>query len=113
MNPHQPPYSTRIISTTIPGINDALKQIDNLKPGEKLSYSKIAENSRCSRSTLARHHQGLQADRDTKRLNQLKVSPQQENELVQYIIGLTERASPPTRQMIINFVRGLAKVEVS
>jgi hypothetical protein len=97
----------------MPGINDALRQIDNLKPGEKISYSKIADNSRCSRSTLARHHQGLQADRDTKILNQLKVSPQQENELVQYIIRLTERSSPPTRDMIINFVRGLAKAEVS
>jgi hypothetical protein len=55
----------------------------------------------------------VQADRDTKNLRQLKVTPQQENELVQYIIRLTERSSPPTRQMIINLVRGLAKVKVS
>jgi hypothetical protein len=97
----------------MPGINDALQQIANLKPGEKLSYRKIARDTRCNRLTLARRHQGLQADRDTKNLNQLKVSPQQEDELVRYIISPNERHSPPTRAMIIQFVRGLAKVEVS
>jgi hypothetical protein len=97
----------------MPGINDALQQIAKLRPGEKICYTRIAKDARCDPVTLARHHQGVQADRDTKNLNQLKVSPQQETELVQYIIGLTERSSPPTRQMIINFVRGLAKIEVS
>jgi hypothetical protein len=97
----------------MPGINDALQQIAKLRPGEKICYTRIAKDARCDPVTLARHHRGVQADRDTKNLNQLKVSPQQETELVQYIIGLTERSSPPTRQMIINFVRGLAKIEVS
>jgi hypothetical protein len=97
----------------MPGINDTLRQINRLKPGEKICYTRIAKNARCDPVTLTRHHKGLQADRDTKILNQLKVSPQQENELVQYIIRLTERSYPPTRDMIINFVRGLAKAEVS
>jgi hypothetical protein len=109
----QPPNSTRFSPPTMPGINDALQQIAKLRPGEKICYTRIAKDARCDPVTLARHHQGVQADRDTKNLNQLKVSPQQETELVQYIIGLTERSSPPTRQMIINFVRGLAKIEVS
>jgi hypothetical protein len=95
------------------GINDALSQINRLKPGEKICYTRIAKNARCDPVTLARHHKGVQADRDTKNLRQLKVTPQQEKELVQYIITLTDRSSPSTRQMIINFVRGLAKVEVS
>jgi hypothetical protein len=110
---HQLPNSTRYFSTTMPGINDALRQINRLKPGEKICYTRIAKNARCDPVMLVRHHKGVQADRDTKNLRQLKVTPQQENELVQYIIRLTERSSPPTRQMIINLVRGLAKVKVS
>jgi hypothetical protein len=84
-----------------------------LRPGEKICYTRIAKDARCDPVTLARHHRGVQADRDTKNLNQLKVSPQQETKLVQYIIRLTKRSSLPTRQIIINFICRLAKIKVS
>ena len=35
--------STRDNSTTMPGINDALAQIRNLKPGDKFLYTAIAK----------------------------------------------------------------------
>lgn len=97
----------------MPGIRDALRQIDNMNPREKVVYSKIAKDEGVSASTLSRRHRGVQSDITTKNLRQRKVTPQQEEELVQYTIGLTERHSEPTRATIINFVRELADVEVS
>ncbi|KAF2622326.1 hypothetical protein BU25DRAFT_311006, partial [Macroventuria anomochaeta] len=97
----------------MPGINDAIRQINNLNLGNKLCYQKIATNHGVDRTTLSQHHRGVQMDQKTKNLNQLKVNPQQEEELVQYVISLTERHFPPTREMIKNFVRGIAKVNVS
>ncbi|EFQ95865.1 hypothetical protein PTT_04460 [Pyrenophora teres f. teres 0-1] len=97
----------------MPRINDALQRIDTLGSSEKISYCKIAKDARCDRSTLSRRHRGVQVDVTTKNVRQRKVTPQQEDDLVQYTIGLTERHFPPTREMIKNFVRGLAHVEVS
>jgi hypothetical protein len=98
---------TRDSTTNMPGINDALQQIDNLKFREKISYRRMAKYARCDRTTLSRRHRGVQVDINTKNVRQHKVTPQQ------YIVGLTERHFPPTREMIKNFVRGLAHVEVS
>ncbi|KAF2628503.1 hypothetical protein BU25DRAFT_420967 [Macroventuria anomochaeta] len=97
----------------MPGINDAIKQIDNLEPREQVIYTRVAKNHGVNRTTLSHHAQGVQMDRNTKNSNQAKLMPPQEHELVQYIIGLTERRLPPTREMIKNFVLGIAKVDVS
>jgi hypothetical protein len=56
----------------MPGINDALQQIDNLKPGEKISYSRTAKNAHCDRTTLSRRHRGIQVDVNTKNIRQCK-----------------------------------------
>ena len=104
---------TRNSTATMPGINDALQQIDNLKPNEKISYRRTAKNARCDRTTLSRRHRGVQVDVNTKNVRQRKVTPQQEDNLVQYIIGLTERHFPPTREIIRNVVRRMAHVKVS
>jgi hypothetical protein len=52
---------------------------------------------------LSQRHQGLQAPRKTQVSHQLKLSPEQELELVQYITKLTKQGLPPTREMIRNF----------
>jgi hypothetical protein len=97
----------------MPGINDAIKQIDKLKPGNKLCYQSIADNHGVDCTTLSRRHQGVQTPIATKNINQLKVNLHQEEELVQYIVDLTECHLPPTREMIKNFAHGIAKVDVS
>ncbi|KAF2625777.1 hypothetical protein BU25DRAFT_315508, partial [Macroventuria anomochaeta] len=97
----------------MPGINDAIKQIDNLEPGERVIYTRVAKNHGVNCTTLSHHAQGVQMDCNTKNSNQAKLMPPQEHELVQYVIGLTERHLPPTREMIKNFVLGIAKVDVS
>ena len=49
----------------------------------------------------------------TKNINQQKLTPQQELELVEYIEKLTARRLPPTREMIANFVSSIAREPVS
>jgi hypothetical protein len=92
--------STRNISTIMAPINNALAAIEALKPGEKLVYGRIAEAYGCDRSTLVRRHQGIQASRNIKDTNQQQLTPQQEQELLEYIQALNARRLPPTREMI-------------
>jgi hypothetical protein len=95
------------------GINDTLRRIGNLTPNEKIPYQRVAKDARCGRSTLSRRQRGVQVDATIKNVRQRKVTPQQEDDLVQYIKGLTERYFSPTTEIIKNFVRGIAHVEVS
>jgi hypothetical protein len=43
----------------------------------------------------------------------MHLSPQQEKELVEYIKGLTDKALPPTREMVRNFASAVSKWQVS
>ncbi|KAF1924637.1 uncharacterized protein M421DRAFT_272837 [Didymella exigua CBS 183.55] len=45
----------------MPGIPDALAEIDSLKPGDKFVYTKLAEKHSVGRNTLSRAHRGVQA----------------------------------------------------
>ena len=45
-----------ITQPTMPGIKDALDEIRQLKPGEKLVYTRIAKKHGVARSTLSRAH---------------------------------------------------------
>jgi hypothetical protein len=66
---------------------------------------------------IAQHCHGItqvvQATIATTNITQLKVNLHQEVELVQYIVGLTERHSPPTTEVIKTFACSIAKVDVS
>jgi hypothetical protein len=94
-------------------IDDALAELESLEPGENFSYIKIAAKHGVVRSTLTRRHQGLVRPTQTKNANQQKLTLQQEQELVRYIKRLTERHTPPTREMIQNFASTIAKEPVS
>lgn len=103
----------RASATAIPRINDALHRVNSLKPSEKTSYCGLAKDAHCDRSILSRRHRGVQVDVSTKNVvRQRNTTPQQEDDLVQYIAGLTERQFPSTREMIKSFVRETAHVEV-
>jgi hypothetical protein len=80
------------------GIKDALAEINNLKPGDKLVYQQIADKHGVDRSTLSRRHKQIQADQETKSVNQQK---------------LTARHIPPTTEMIQNFASSVAQEPVS
>ena len=87
----------------MPGLNDALAEIDALGPEEKVVYTNIAEKHSVSRTTLSRVHRGVQVPRSIETRNNQKLSNQQELDLVEYIEKLTENKLPPTRHMVQNF----------
>jgi hypothetical protein len=91
-------------------IEKAIEEIESREEGAYFSYREVAKRYNISRATLMRRHRG-----QTRpcRLANLALHPQQEEELVQYIKGLTERRLPPTRSMIRNFASSLAGKEVS
>jgi DNA-binding transcriptional regulator YhcF (GntR family) len=89
-------------------IDDAINAIESLDPGELFSYRKIAATYNVNRTTLSRRHKRVQATNEAKKINQQKLNPQQEQELVRYIKDLTERHIPPTREIVQNFALGIA-----
>jgi hypothetical protein len=66
-----------------------------------------------SERSLTRNATGQTRPHEDAAIAQCKITPQQKEELVKYIEGLTERHLPPTRQMIQNFATEIAGDEVS
>ena len=64
------------------------------------------------RVTLSRRHRRVQGTREAKSRDQIKLNPQQEYELVEYIKVLSKRDLAPTRDMVQNFAAGVAKEHV-
>jgi hypothetical protein len=93
-------------------IEAAIAAIESLEPGEQFSYRQLAIEFACSRTTLARRHQGLASSRSTMAENQQALHPQQEQELLRYIRKLTERGLPPTGAMIRRFGSDTSKKEL-
>jgi DNA-binding transcriptional regulator YhcF (GntR family) len=93
-------------------IEAAIAAIESLEPGEQFSYRQLAIEFACSRTTLARRHQGLASSRSTMAENQQALHPQQEQELLRYIRTLTERGLPPTGAMIQRFGSDISKKEL-
>ena len=94
-------------------IEAALAAIESLGPGESINYTAIAKKYGVERSTLSRRHRARTHARVDEGINRRKLSPQQEKELVSYIIRLTQRGLPPTRAMIQNFAASIARTSVS
>ncbi|KAF1972831.1 hypothetical protein BU23DRAFT_388559, partial [Bimuria novae-zelandiae CBS 107.79] len=74
---------------------------------------KVAKKYGVSRLTLMRRHHAITQPHALKIINQQKLAPQQEAELIKYIEGLTARYLPPIREMIRNFASIIAKEPVS
>jgi hypothetical protein len=112
LNDHPAPNtakpSTQHKSTNMDPIQEAIADLESQEPGKQLSYSKLAAKWKVNRVTLTRRHKGIQGTRKEEGINRRKISPQQEAGLVEYIIGLTERGFPPTRNMIKNFASVVA-----
>jgi uncharacterized protein YpbB len=98
-----PSPSTRDISTNMAPIDDAITAIESLEPGEHFTYRGIADVHGIQHSTLRHHHIRQTQLHAGAALKRQKLSPQQEQQLVQYIEDLTEQELPPTRAMIQNF----------
>jgi hypothetical protein len=84
-------------------IDEAIAAVESRKSGEKIVYQNYADDFGVNRRMLARRHQGSQSLQATQYFNQTKLTPQQEEELVQYIRDLTKHGLPPTQAIIQNF----------
>jgi hypothetical protein len=93
-------------------IQDAIAAIERMGKGASFSYTEVAKDFKVDRSTLSRRHQGKQAPRAAKAVQQQKLNPQQEEELIIYIGELTEGGLPPTREMIKNFASAVAESDM-
>jgi hypothetical protein len=95
------------------GLNEALAECDTFASRDEIPWSKIAEKHGVVRSTLTRKWRGETRSREAESIARQKLTPQQEEELVQYIEELTARHIPPTREMIQNFASSVAQEPVS
>tara|TARA_R110002003_G_scaffold2091_1_gene24017 strand:+ start:1418 stop:1666 length:249 start_codon:yes stop_codon:yes gene_type:complete len=73
-------------------IDEAVKEMKSQELGEELSFRKFAWKFDVSRTTLMRRCKGRQHSMAARTINQQKLSPQQEAELVEYIKSLTGEA---------------------
>jgi hypothetical protein len=95
------------------GINEARAEIENIPSGDEIPWQKIADKHGVVRSTLTRNVIGETRPQEDWTIAQRKLSPEQEEELVKYIINLTEHHLPPTRQMTANFASEIAQNTIS
>ncbi|PVH90727.1 hypothetical protein DM02DRAFT_607152 [Periconia macrospinosa] len=92
---------------------EAFAEWDTYENKENIPWTRISEKHDVVRSTLARTYRRETRSRKEQAIAQQKLTPQQEQELVKYIGGLTARHIPPTREMIANFASSIAKEPVS
>jgi hypothetical protein len=95
------------------GLEEALAECDTFASKDDTPWSKIAEKHGVVRSTLTRRYRAQTRSQKEQALSQQKLTPQQEEELVQYIEELSARHIPPTREMIANFASAVAREPVS
>jgi hypothetical protein len=93
-------------------MKEVLSALGSLSEGEKFCYQKIADRYDVNRFTLSRRHRGVQGLMEDHAINLQLFSPQQEEELVKYVIELTERGLPPTKEIIQSFAHEMVKKEV-
>lgn len=87
-----------------------IEHLELQEAGDNCPNREVAKLFEVNRTTLARRHRS-QCRPHT--LAHLALHPQQEEGLVEYIKGLTERRLPPKRLMIRNFASSLAGRDVS
>lgn len=86
----------------------ALAYLDSLDPSESINYTKVANKYGLSRSTLSRHHHGIQHSKKEQYANQRFLNNQQTKDLLNYINRLTRSGLFPSHQMIANFAEEIA-----
>jgi hypothetical protein len=101
------------MSTTTTPIQKAIAAIDLPDAKGQPSYRAAPKIYGVSRPTLSQHHRGIQTINAGAHNQQMHLNPPQEYELVEYIVGLTDKAFPPMQTMIRDFASAVSKWEVS
>jgi alkylated DNA nucleotide flippase Atl1 len=92
-------------------IEAALAAIDSLEPGKLITYTEIAKQFGVDRSTLSRHHRGVQRSKEDQYESQRVLNNQQAKELINYINKLTDRGLYPTHEMLRNFAKEITGIK--
>jgi transposase len=93
-------------------IDDAIADLESHGEGETFTITEIADRHGVVRSTLSRRWRGLTGPRSEGYAQQQLLNPQQEDELVRYIRGLTAKSLPPTKHMVRNFASEISGVYI-
>jgi transposase-like protein len=92
-------------------MEEAIAALESLSEGKHFTYQEIADKYGVNRSTLSRRYRGVQRSMNEYAVSKQLLSPNQEEELVKYIIRLTERGLPPTKEMIQSIALTVVKKE--
>src|ERR1700744_6490891 len=91
--------------TNMAPIDEALEELESLRPGERFSYTEIANKHGCNRTTLSKRHRGLQGTRAAQYESQRVLTDEQSQTLVEWVNELTKKGLPPSNEMLRNFAR--------
>jgi hypothetical protein len=107
------PTSTRHNSTNMDPIQAAIEAYEAQGPEGQYSVQEVANQHGVWRSTMQRRMDGQSVPRSDYISNSRKLSPQQEDELVEYLKSLTACRLPPTRAMVQTFASEIARNQIS
>jgi hypothetical protein len=107
------PTSTRHNSTNTDPIQAAIEAYEAQGPEGQYSVQEVANQHGVRRSTMQRRMDGQSVPRSDYISNSRKLSPQQEDELVEYLKSLTACRLPPTRAMVQTFASEIARNQIS
>jgi hypothetical protein len=94
-------------------IDKAIEDLESREQVDSHMYGEVALKYGCSRSAVSRRWRGVSRTRTTRDGEKQVIPPQQELELVQYIIDLHKNGLAPIREMIQNFGLEVAGTAVS
>ena len=86
-------------------IDEALKALKSLKPGEHFSYTEYTIKYGCNRITLSKRHRGIQGTHAAQYESQRVLTDEQSKTLVIWVNELTKKGLPPFNEMLRNFTK--------
>jgi hypothetical protein len=94
------PTSTRNNSTTMTAIDEAIEDLNSQGPNSQKTYKAVAEKHGVVDTTLRRRYLSQTTTRATQHARQRVLTPQQDNELLQWIQEETQGRNPPAWHLV-------------
>jgi transposase-like protein len=107
------PTSTRNNSTTMTAIDEAIDDLKSQGSDSQNAYKAVAEKYGVVDTTLRRRYLSQTTTRATQHARQRVLTPQQDNELLQWIQEETQGQNPPSHQLVAQKASLLAGRPVS
>lgn len=88
-------------------IEEAIAELESLKLGESINYTKVAQKYGVDRSTLSRRHRGVQRSKDDQYESQRVLNNRQAKDLITYINDLGAEGLFISHEMLRNFAANI------